>query len=249
MKKNVAAAQSAAATAESQASDNNTTSGGAAPDAGTADGGTAPATDQPDSPDGTAATAEPIPVVVVDPFADLPRHELGDAKDLLDMTSLEVSLARKYDKVHTEAHAEKLPIMRNWKHAAAMLTPGTNKGGENGFKPGSVYGIISDIVRRAGRAGIPAYEVATELRKRSMGANKRSHYCEKLPPVGWAEGWLNSAITKGVAGVHATKKAPLLSKPPVAEKGTESTAEQDKAAIADQTGGAVQPAAEQAAAA
>jgi hypothetical protein len=216
----------------------------AKPDTKPADtGATAAVTEQnaapvgPNGADDTPVVATPEPVVVVDPFAGLPVHTIGKAEGLLDMSTLEVSQARKYDKVHTDASQDKLPVLRGWKHSAAMLTPGTNKGGENGFKVGSVYGIIADIVRRAGKAGIPAYEVATELRKRSMGANKRSWYCDKLPPVGWAEGWLNSAITKNIAGVHATKKAPALTVADTAAKDTEATPEQNAKAIADQTAG------------
>jgi hypothetical protein len=45
--------------------------------------------------------------------------------------------------------------------------------------------------------------------------NKRSHYCMSgdagaLPAIGWAEGWLNTAITKSIANVHPTKQAPAL---------------------------------------
>lgn len=185
------------------------------------------------TPEAAAAAAEaPAPV---DPFANLPRHTVGDAKDQLDLSSLEVSNARKYAKVHEESHAAKLPVMAKWKHASTVLIPGTNLGPEGGFKPTSVYGIIRDIVQRAGKAGIPAYDVATQLRQRSMGQNKRSHYCDKLPPVGWAEGWLNSAVTKNICKVHATKKAPALTKADVAAAGTEATPEQNAKAIADNT--------------
>jgi hypothetical protein len=101
--------------------------------------------------------------------------------------------------------------MKGWKHERAMLVPGTNK---KEFKQGSVYGTIQQIVNAAGRVGIPAYVVATKLRRLQVG-NKRSHYCGDsaggaLPPIGWAEGWLNTAITKNIAGVHPTKQAPAL---------------------------------------
>jgi hypothetical protein len=87
-----------------------------------------------------------------------------------------------------------------------MLVPGTNK---KELKPGSVYGTIQQIVQAAGRAGIPAYVVANKLRRLQIG-NKRSHYCEALPPVGWAEGWINTALTKLIVGSHPTKQAPAL---------------------------------------
>lgn len=165
----------------------------------------------------------------VDPFANLPRISLADTQDVLDMSGLETSNPRKYAKVQEDAAANKLPLQRGWKHATAMFVPGTNKGGENGFKPGSVYGTIADIVQRAGRSGISAHELVTQVRQRQIG-NKRSHYCEKLPPVGWAEGWINTAVTKNIIGVHATKRAPAIF--PVAAAGTEATAAENNAAKA-----------------
>lgn len=163
-----------------------------------------------------------------DIFADLPVVRVGEA-DVLDLSTLETSPERKYAKVAEDARTDKLPVMRGWKHTNAMLIAGHNKGGENGFKSGSVNGTILDIVTRAGKAGIPAYEVATELRKRQIG-NKRSHYCTALPPVGWAEGWLNSAITVGIAKVHASAVAKGLVIP-TAAKDTEATDAQNKAAV------------------
>lgn len=156
----------------------------------------------------TAAAAAPA-AVVADPFANLPTIKLGETENVVDMTDVKTSPTYKYDKVHNEAMAARAPIQRGWKHATAMFVPGTNKGGENGFKAGSVYGTILDIVTRAGKSGLAAHELVTQLRQRQIG-NKRSKYCEALPPVGWAEGWINSAVTKNISGVHATKRAPAL---------------------------------------
>ncbi len=169
-------------------------------------------------------------------FDKLPRIKLADTNDVVDMTGMETSPARKYEKVHADAVEGKLPIQRGWKHAGAVFTPGTNKGGENGWKPDSVYGTIADIVTRAGRSGITAQELVTQVRLRQIG-NKRSFYCTGLPPVGWAEGWVNTAVTKNIAGIHATKRAPALVTAP---KGEEATPAQNKAAeaIAAQPGGA-----------
>lgn len=179
------------------------------------------------APEAAAAPAPEAPKP--DPFANLPTITLAETSNVVDMSGLETSLPRKYAKVNEDAAANKLPLMRGWKHATAIFVPGTNKGGENGWKPGSVYGTIADIVTRAGRAGITAHELVTQVRQRQIG-NKRSHYCEKLPPVGWAEGWVNTAVTKNIVGVHATKRAPAIF--PTAAKDTEATAAENNAAKA-----------------
>jgi len=182
-----------------------------------------PADDKAADPKAAEAPAEePKP----DPFATLPRIKVADADDVLDMSGVECSPARKYERVHTDAVGAKLPVQRDWKYREAVFIPGTHKGGENGFKPGSVWGTIADIVQRAGRQGIEAQELVTLVRQRQIG-NKRSHFCTALPPVGWAEGWINSAVSRNIVQLHATKKARALV---VAPKGEEATPEQNKAA-------------------
>jgi hypothetical protein len=168
-------------------------------DNGAADTNNAGATDG-NTDEAPAAEAAP------DPFADVPTVSLGDDVSFDDFTDVPTSDPRKYNGVNATAHAERLPTVKGWKHERAMLTPGTNK---KELRAGSVYGTIQQIVQAAGRAGIPSYVVATKLRRMQVG-NKRSHYCEGLPPIGWAEGWINTAITKNIAGVHPSKQAPSL---------------------------------------
>lgn len=178
--------------------------------------------------DAAAATEAAAPAAeVVDPFANLPTITVGEDDNVLDLTQVDKHAdPRKYAKVHADAVEGKLPIQRGWKYADAVFVPGHNRGGENGFKTGSVNGTISELVRRAGKQGISAQELVTAVRKAQIG-NKRSVYCNGLPPVGWVEGWMNSAVRTNIVGVHPTKKAkPLV----VAAKGTEATAEQDSAA-------------------
>lgn len=166
------------------------------------------------SPEGDASETTPDPkaeAAAVDPFADVPVVNIGDDVSFDDFTDTATADPRKYANVAAAAVAERLPTAKGWKHERAMLVPGTNR---KELKEGSVYGTIQQIVQAAGRGGIPAYVVATMLRRKQVG-NKRSHYCLKgdggaLPPIGWAEGWLNTAITKNIAGVHPTKQAPAL---------------------------------------
>jgi hypothetical protein len=146
-----------------------------------------------------------------DPFADVPIVNIGDDVSFSDFSDTPTADPRKYANVAAAAVAERLPTAKGWKHERAMLVPGTNR---KELKEGSVYGTIQQIVSSAGRAGIPAYVVATMLRRKQVG-NKRSHYCTTgdagaLPPIGWAEGWINTAITKNIAGTHPTKEAPAL---------------------------------------
>lgn len=153
-----------------------------------------------------AAEAEaPVEAAKPDPFAGLPLVKLNEA-EVLDLSTVETSAARKYEKVNTAAIAAKMPMQTGWKHSAAIFVPGAVK---KEFRAGSVFGTIADITGRAGRQGIASYELVTELRRAQIG-NKRSHYCEKLPPVGWAEGYINSAVTQGIVNVHGSRKAPSL---------------------------------------
>jgi len=164
--------------------------------------------------EGTTATTEAsaedaAPVAeepAADPFADVPVVNIGDDVSFSDFSDTPTSNPRKYEAVNAAAIADRSPTAKGWKHERAMLVPGTNK---KELKPGSVYGTIQQIVQAAGRAGIPAYVVANKLRRLQIG-NKRSHYCEALPPVGWAEGWINTALTKLIVGSHPTKQAPAL---------------------------------------
>lgn len=153
--------------------------------------------------------------VVTDPFADVPVVSTSDGVDIRDFTDVAGNAPYKYADVHSRAVASRSPMLVNYKYAQAVLIPGTNR---KEFKPGSVYGTIQQIVHNAGKSGIPAYALITELRRAQIG-NKRSKYCEALPPVGWAEGWLNTAVTKNIAGIHPTKSADHFA-PAEAEKDT-----------------------------
>lgn len=187
--------------------------GGQRPSNSSDQGGTVTKSDSTGSAEGTApeggesASADPAP----DPFADVPVVNIGEDVSFDDFTDTPTANPRKYANVAAAAIADRLPTVKGWKHERAMLIPGSIR---KEFKQGSVYGTIQQIVQAAGRAGIPAYVVATKLRRMQVG-NKRSHYCGEggvgqLPPIGWAEGWINTAISKGIAGVHATKQAPAI---------------------------------------
>lgn len=144
-------------------------------------------------------------VAIVDPFADLPVVKVEDY-EYRDLTDVElVSAPRKYESVHTEARAAKLPVKKNWKHAGDMIAMGRV---QKEFKPTSVYGTIAQVVASYGRAGVPAYVLVAKVRQAQIG-NKRSHYCTALPPIGWAEGWIDTFISKNHGRVMEKKAPPL----------------------------------------
>lgn len=149
-----------------------------------------------------ATSDQPAPVV--DPFADLPLVTIGDY-DFRDLTTVTVSEPRKYEGVHRSATEAKAHMKAGWKHSDAMITKGT---AHRDFKPGSVYGTIQQIVQSYGRSGVPAYVLVAKVRQAQIG-NKRSHYCEKLPPIGWAEGWIDTFVSKNFGKVMATKAPPM----------------------------------------
>lgn len=151
-------------------------------------------------------------VAATDPFAALPVVKIEDY-EFRDLSGAEsVSDPRKYEGVHRAAVAAKAHMKAGWKHSAAMITVGTH---QRDFKPGSVYGTIDQIVRSYGRAGVPAYVLVAKVRQAQIG-NKRSHYCTALPPVGWAEGWVDSYVSKK-HGKVMEKKAPMLTEEVAAE--------------------------------
>jgi hypothetical protein len=169
-----------------------------------------------DKPEAETPTEQPAPeaetAVVTDPFADLPMVKIEDY-EFRDLSAVElVSDPRKYEGVHREAVSNKAHMKKGWKHSAAMIALGTNR---KELKPTSVYGTISSIVASYGRAGVPAYVLVAKVRQAQIG-NKRSHYCTALPPVGWAEGWIDTFISKNMGKVME-KKAPAITEEVVAE--------------------------------
>ena len=139
----------------------------------------------------------------------------------------EVSDPRKYEGVHREAVSARVPMKKGWKHSAHMIAYNPTSGKE--FKPGSVYGTIDEIVRTGGRAGVPAYVLVAKVREKQIG-NKRSHYCDRLPPVGWAEGWIDTYISKSYGKV-TDKPAPAIpGTEPEVEQATDNSEEKARSA-------------------
>jgi len=169
-----------------------------------------PAVVEAEAPAAEAVVAEATPTV--DPFADLPTITV-DEFQFRDLSGVAPGAnVFKYSGVATAAREARAQVMVGWKHSAAMLTLGNVR---PELKAGTVYGDIQKIVGAHGRAGVPAYVVVARLRQMQVG-NKRSKYCSELPPIGWAENWINTFVSKGYAKVM-DKKAPSLTAEVAAE--------------------------------
>lgn len=102
-----------------------------------------------------------------------------------------VLFAGKYETVHTAAMAAGSPVIIGWPNKERRFIAGKVPRG----RISSVYAAIQRIAAAAGDAGLTGAELATRLRTDQTG-NPRSEYCAGLPPIGWAEGWIHTAIQK-----------------------------------------------------
>lgn len=110
----------------------------------------------------------------------------------------------KYAAVHAAAERAGAAVRLDWKCAADSFFAG-----ECQHDSSSVYGTIHAICRQAGAASVAADALATALRHRQIG-NARSQYCDGLPPIGWAEGWIDTAVSRGIVRVRPTASAAKL---------------------------------------
>lgn len=175
------------------------------------------------------ATAAATEGTTADPFADLPVIKVEDYS-IHDYSSIETANPRKYSAAQEAALKAKSQIKPGWKLATAMLAVGPHE--PENMKPTSVMGQIRGFVASHGRAGVPAYVVVDYLRREARD-NKRSHYLSgKLPPIGWAEDYINGALSKKLVRVLEGKVAPALPAEleKVAEQAAESAQREQKAA-------------------
>lgn len=134
------------------------------------------------------------PAAPVDRFADLPIVSAADF-EIRDLTSVkDISPPLKYEGVQKTATEKGLHMKSGWKFRDTVFKLGTNKVEK---KPGTVMGDIQQVVKGYGAKGCPAPVLVSRLRQMQIG-NKRSHYCIALPPVGWAEGYVQGAINDGL---------------------------------------------------
>ncbi|WP_152608770.1 DUF4011 domain-containing protein [Croceibacterium mercuriale] len=123
--------------------------------------------------------------------------------DLADKT--EVLFPGKYARVHDEAVQLGIATKRGWKwHDAMFQVAGKARRSRN------VHDAIWRIVYAAGSEGMTGEALATALRHDQAG-NIRSEYCRGLPPIGWAEGWIDTAIDQRILKQIRTSAVPSAS--------------------------------------
>lgn len=61
--------------------------------------------------------------------------------------------------------------------------------------PTSRMGVLYAYVEAAGEAGISGAELATKLRNHNWGDSRSKYTIASKPPIGWAEGYVNGALS------------------------------------------------------
>lgn len=143
--------------------------------------------------------------VATNPFATLPvvrANAVGttdfEVQDLRGIPAEQIANPRKYAAAQATAVDKNLHMRENWKHGNDVFKIGSNR---HDKKPSSVMGTIQQIVRAYGAEGCPAPALVTRLRTSTVN-NSRSHFCAgKLPPVGWAEDYIQGAMREGLIAV------------------------------------------------
>jgi very-short-patch-repair endonuclease len=117
----------------------------------------------------------------------------------------EVLFPGKYARVHDEAVQLGIATKRGWQwHDAVFQVAGKARRSRN------VHDAIWRIVNAAGSEGMTGEALATALRHDQAG-NIRSEYCRGLPPIGWAEGWIDTAIDQRILKQIRTSTVPSAS--------------------------------------
>jgi predicted short-subunit dehydrogenase-like oxidoreductase (DUF2520 family) len=174
------------------------------------------------------------PAAPVNPFATLPVLRAGDY-EVHDLSKTPEGLTdaapRKYEAVQAKARELSIQMKQGYKHANAVFKLGSVRDEK---KPTTVMGMIQQIVKGYGKDGCPAIVLVTRLRE-AAHTNTRSHFCQgKLPPVGWAEGYVDGAINQNLIKVDGQMANEIAAKSLVAvaapAEGGEATEQKQAAA-------------------
>jgi hypothetical protein len=98
----------------------------------------------------------------------------------------------KYVKIHAAAEAAGSPCKLGWRYATKIFVAGSSKVEK---KEGTAHGIIQSLVKQAGTAGISGMELVPLVRAAAKKNTRTNFGAGQVPPIGWAEGWIDSAIT------------------------------------------------------
>lgn len=151
--------------------------------------------------------AEVIPPAATDKKYTFRGREFVDLRGASgDMATRKVGAEteHKYAKVHLAAEAAGSPCKLGWRYATKIFVAGSSKVEK---KAGTAHGIIQSIVKGAGATGISGMELVPLVRAAAKSNTRTNFGAGKVPPIGWAEGWIDSAITGNL--IKITKDAEL----------------------------------------
>lgn len=120
----------------------------------------------------------------------------GDAMTSEEQNTLQIAPVYKYEPRQSRAKEAKVDYDPNWAKRAVKFLPGVAPKGDK-----SVMAILYKMV--VSKPGIVGSDLATMLRYNRFANHKRSKYltgdtgAAAIPAVGWAEGYIDGAVTKG----------------------------------------------------
>lgn len=79
----------------------------------------------------------------------------------------------------------------SWKHKDKVFVLDSRRP----KSPTSVMGVLCSYVEQAGEDGISGVELASKLRHHDWSGARSAYVANSLPPVGWAEGYVNGALS------------------------------------------------------
>ena len=143
----------------------------------------------------------------------------GDAMTQTEQDVLRFAPVYKYDPKVTRAKDSKVDYDPNWAKRAVKFQPGVKPKGDK-----SVMAIVHQMV--VNNPGIVGSDLATMLRYNKFSNHKRSKYLTAedgkgaIPAVGWAEGYIDGAVTKGFLKMEREALKPAETKTDEAAKGS-----------------------------
>lgn len=153
----------------------------------------------------------------------VPRYTYRGVKGLPNVDSLGNAVAasrkagdtsdHKYAKIHKAAVEAGSPVKLGWRYATTIFTANKSHAAK---REGTAHGIIQQLVREAGDTGISGMELVPLVRVRAKQNTRTNFGSGLIPPIGWAEGWIDSAVSSGIIRVVKGRTLELADLPEVA---------------------------------
>lgn len=135
--------------------------------------------------------------------------------------------AHKYAKVHAAATTAGSPCKLGWRYATMVFVA---KKSAPEKKEGTAHGIIQKLVKQAGDNGISGMELVPLVRAAAKNNTRTNFGAGQVPPIGWAEGWIDSAVGTIIQELKG-KRLELADEPaPAPEAAPEAAKEPEKQA-------------------